>query len=212
MALNKYLDEAGLRLLIQKIKEGQGAFLEYKGEVGVKSTDPTSANYRLPDLPTTELKIGFVYNVNEDFITDANFIEGAGKEYPAGTNVAVVNTGTDADPVLKWDVYGSNMASFQTKRLKEAFTALEPRATLTAVPAANDTTYALNDIVMVNSINTAVSGIYRVTAIDSTTGDRTWSGPYGDQSTVEGYIKFLGSVCANTPITEQEILDAFANA
>lgn len=212
MALNKYLDEAGLRRLIQKIKESQGKFLEYKNEVGVKSTDPTSANYRLPDLPTTELKVGFVYNVNEDFITDTNFIEGAGKEYPAGTNVAVVNAGTDANPILKWDVYGSNMSSYQTKRLAEAFEALEPRDTLAAVPAANDTTYALYDIVMVNSINANVSGIYRVTAIDDTTGERTWSGPYGDQSTVEGYIKFLGSVCANTPITEQEILDAFANA
>lgn len=42
----------------------------------------------LPSTLTEAMK-NFVYNVTDDFTTDARFIEGAGKEYAAGTDVAV---------------------------------------------------------------------------------------------------------------------------
>lgn len=32
-----------------------------------------------------------IYNIKDDFTTTASFVEGAGKSYPAGTNVVVVN-------------------------------------------------------------------------------------------------------------------------
>lgn len=35
-------------------------------------------------------QLGYVYNVNEDFTTNVNFLEGAGKAYTAGEDVAVV--------------------------------------------------------------------------------------------------------------------------
>ena len=42
-------------------------------------------------LPTpSEDYLGYVYNVTDAFTTDNRFIEGAGKQYPAGTNVAVI--------------------------------------------------------------------------------------------------------------------------
>ena len=44
-----------------------------------------------------------VYNVTDAFTTTADFAEGAGHSYPAGTNVAIINVGTDADPVYKYD-------------------------------------------------------------------------------------------------------------
>lgn len=37
---------------------------------------------------------GFVYNMLDEFTTDARFIEGAGKKYSAGTNVAVADLST----------------------------------------------------------------------------------------------------------------------
>jgi len=37
---------------------------------------------------------GYVYNITDDFTTDARFIEGAGKQYAAGTDVAVVDLST----------------------------------------------------------------------------------------------------------------------
>ena len=44
--------------------------------------------------------VGDVYNVTDAFTTTASFVEGAGKKYPAGTNVVCV---TDGD-AQKWDV------------------------------------------------------------------------------------------------------------
>ena len=43
------------------------------------------------NLPATltEAMKNFVYNVTDDFTTDARFLEGAGKKYKAGTDVAV---------------------------------------------------------------------------------------------------------------------------
>lgn len=48
----------------------------------------------LPTVLTAAMR-GYVYNVTEEFTTTALFIGGAGKKYPAGTNVAVADVGTD---------------------------------------------------------------------------------------------------------------------
>lgn len=48
--------------------------------------------------------VGNVYNVTDAFVTDANFIEGAGHNYPAGTNVVVFNNGTEEAADYKFDV------------------------------------------------------------------------------------------------------------
>lgn len=49
----------------------------------------------LPATPTTA-QVGFVYNVSDAFTTDARFVEGAGQDYPAGSNVVVVDNSTFA--------------------------------------------------------------------------------------------------------------------
>ncbi len=67
-----------------KIKALGGA-LKFRGSV-------TFAN--LPATLTAAMS-GYVYNVSNDFTTDARFIEGAGKKYSAGTNVAVADVGGD---------------------------------------------------------------------------------------------------------------------
>lgn len=50
---------------------------------------------------------GKVYNVTNAFTTNANFVEGAGKKHTAGTNVVVVNVGTEETPEYKYDVISS---------------------------------------------------------------------------------------------------------
>lgn len=47
------------------------------------------------NLPSTltQSMVGYIYNINESFTTDSRFIEGAGKVYSAGTNVAVADIG-----------------------------------------------------------------------------------------------------------------------
>lgn len=57
----------------------------------------------LPQL--TAANLNNMYNVTDSFTTTADFVEGAGVSYPAGTNVAIINTGTDANPVYKYDCY-----------------------------------------------------------------------------------------------------------
>ena len=60
------------------------------------------------NLPTPGASnLGNVYNMSEEFTIDNRFVDydsSTTKTYPAGTNVVVVNTGTDADPVYKFDV------------------------------------------------------------------------------------------------------------
>lgn len=48
------------------------------------------------NLPSTLTKgmVGYVYNVTDDFETDSRFMEGAGKKYAAGTDVAVALAST----------------------------------------------------------------------------------------------------------------------
>ena len=46
-----------------------------------------------------------IYNVTDAFTTTADFVEGAGKSYPAGTNVAIINVGTASTPSYKYDCY-----------------------------------------------------------------------------------------------------------
>lgn len=53
------------------------------------------------NLPALSSSIeGYVYNVTDAFTTTADFVEGAGHQYPAGTNVVCVEHGTGT---YKWD-------------------------------------------------------------------------------------------------------------
>lgn len=60
----------------------------------------TKAFEDLTDLLTEENE-GTVYNISDKFTTDDSFVEGTGKEYPAGTNVVCIDAG-ESD--YKWDV------------------------------------------------------------------------------------------------------------
>lgn len=54
-------------------------------------------------LPTLEeASLGWMYNFDKAFTTTADFVEGSGKKYPAGTNVVVVEY---ADGVYKYDIF-----------------------------------------------------------------------------------------------------------
>lgn len=66
----------------------------------------------LPELSADVL--GFVYNIIDAFTTDTRFIEGAGTECAAGTNVAVVNIGTSQNPVYKFDIFASGATQIQS--------------------------------------------------------------------------------------------------
>lgn len=57
----------------------------------------------LPAL--TAANLNTLYNVTDSFTTTSDFVEGAGKSFPAGTEVAIINNGSDASPDYKYSVY-----------------------------------------------------------------------------------------------------------
>ncbi|MBP5594473.1 MAG: hypothetical protein J6Y02_03760 [Pseudobutyrivibrio sp.] len=54
---------------------------------------------------------GWVYNISNAFHTDNNFIDANNKPVAASSNIVVVNVGTDADPVLKFDAIAIGTAN-----------------------------------------------------------------------------------------------------
>ena len=54
-----------------------------------------SAFASIPATPTED-QAGFVYNITDDFTTDSRFVDGAGRDYSAGTNIVIVDNSTFA--------------------------------------------------------------------------------------------------------------------
>lgn len=83
--------------------------------VGATYKPAGSINFAfLPELSASEE--GKVYNILDEFITTENFVEGAGKKYPIGTNVVCIDT--DDSGTYKWDVLAgfidtSNLATVE---------------------------------------------------------------------------------------------------
>ena len=95
---NKYLDYEGLSYLITKLDEKYASIkaFVYKGSVADIANLPTVAN----------ASVGSVYNIIAEGTSTSDFVEGSGKKVQAHENVVAVNTGTDADPIMKWDILG----------------------------------------------------------------------------------------------------------
>ena len=55
--------------------------------------------------PLTASNLGYVFDVADAFTTTADFLEGVGIEYPAGTNVAIVEP---TSGVYKYDIFAGN--------------------------------------------------------------------------------------------------------
>lgn len=87
------------------VESAQVGALKPKGSV-------TFAN--LPQL--TAANLNNMYNVTDAFTTTADFVEGAGKSYPAGTEVAIINNGTDQNPDYKYSAMGGvvDMSAYWT--------------------------------------------------------------------------------------------------
>lgn len=101
MATKNYLDKAGLKEVLKKLKE-KFANIEAITLQGV------IANVAgLPSLSADEVKAGIMYIIQNEDTTTADFVEGAGKTIDPWSEVVIVNTGTAAAPVYKWYVMGN---------------------------------------------------------------------------------------------------------
>lgn len=70
------------------------------------------------NLPTpAKANLGYMYNVSDEFTTDARFVDGASKKYNAGANVYVVAVTTGGSTEYKFDVFMGfvDLSGYQTK-------------------------------------------------------------------------------------------------
>ena len=75
---------------------------DYAKKTDIASAITPKGSVAFASLPTpAAANLGWLYNVTDSFTTTAAFVEGAGKKYPAGTNIYVVDTGSST---YKWDV------------------------------------------------------------------------------------------------------------
>ena len=97
-------------------------------------------------LPTTLTKSmnGWVYNVTDAFETTNLFVEGAGKNYPANTNVVIVDISATDTPVMRYDVIGAFID------VDALYAAINAVSAMIAAEFSVDTAYASGTILTYN--------------------------------------------------------------
>ena len=106
MATNQYLDKAGLKKVLKKLKE------KFASIDAIVFKDAVANIAALPAL--SDAKAGWMYTINSEDTTTADFVEGTGKAIDAFSEVVCVNKGTESVPELKWFVMG-NVFSLKDK-------------------------------------------------------------------------------------------------
>ena len=101
-ATEDYVDTYGGKIDVIKVN-GTTQTITKSAMIGALKPKGSCAFAQLPAL--TAANLNNVYNVTDAFTTTSDFVEGAGKSFPAGTEVAIINNGDDQTPVYKYSVY-----------------------------------------------------------------------------------------------------------
>ena len=129
-------------------------------DAAISSVYKPAGSVAYASLPTPAKAVeGNVYNVTDAFTTDSRFVEGAGKSYPAGTNVVVINT---TGTTYKFDVLAGmvDLSNYQTlitsTNKLNADLVDDSSSTNKFVTAANKTTWnnkqdAISDLATIRS-------------------------------------------------------------
>lgn len=179
MANYNFVDYANATELINEIGKKfdavEGAYV-FKGSIAFAS---------LPASLTSSM-VGYVYNMNEEFTTDSRFVEGAGKKYPAGTNVAIADVGSAQTPDLKFDI----LAGFID--VDDIYDEIDKVAAMIADKFSAATNYAAGDVVYYEHV------LYRFTTAHSA---GAWDGTDVDDLTVDDILVELRAL-SNTIIAD----------
>lgn len=223
----KYLDAAGVRVLTEEIKKRIANVYDIKGSAIYADADYLVDPTKIVDIDSVGLWVnadnvwtkvtavdpGWVYNIQNKFTTDSNFIEGAGIEVNAGMNIVAVNTGTTDTPVMKWDLFSTSVTldAYQTKALSTPISMITPDysnyATVADLPTAEVDFPA--GLVTGSTAVLSNSDIYKAT-VTTTNNVTTASWAYiGNQTTVEGSLDLIANLVPTQPITAAEIRAMF---
>ena len=152
---------------------------------------------QLPET-VTEAMVGFVYNIDEEFTTDARFVEGAGKVYPAGTNVSIANVSSDpSDPELLFDVIGNFVD------VAAIYAAIQDVSDMIAAEFDATAPYTTGDLVVYEG------ALYKFTA-DHAAG--AWSSSDVAATTVDDLIDAVNSRIDTAVSNIADIIANFADA
>ena len=233
MAIISYLNIDGVRKIASEVKKRVSQMYDIKGTARYINDDAVDTTFTSTGLwkqvsgvwtKVDSFKVGYVYNIENPFVTDTDFVEGAGNKVTGGTNIVVVNEGTDVAPVLKFDLLANAMSldAYQLKVLQTPVSVFSNQ-TPTVYTASADlpssepvASATITDLMVaiIGGTSTEAGDVYRasvtVNASDETQNDITWV-KLGDQLTVEGVLSLLAEVAPNTPITDAEIEAAFAD-
>lgn len=160
----------------------------------------------------TEVLPGWVYNITNEFTTDANFVDGDSITPAVGTNIVVVNVGTTQSPALKFDLLATGVAfdpaviaTKQDKALSE-----EPDVVVADLTYASAAARTADTITNVSDGMIAFQEDTEEYYYAEVSGSSIIWHDIGNTKTVEGVIKLIGSIIPIKPITTTEIQAMFA--
>lgn len=138
-ALDLKADAADLANYYLKTETYNKTEVDNKVDSALTSAYKAGGSCTFANLPAlSAANEGYVYDVSDAFTTTSDFVEGAGKSYPAGTNVAIIDVGSEGSPVYKYDVMAGfiDQTLLQTKALS---TPVESQSTVEGALAALST-------------------------------------------------------------------------
>lgn len=160
----------------------------------------------------TEVMPGWVYNITNEFTTDANFVDGRDITPAVGTNIVVINIGTTQNPSLKFDLLATGVAFdpavISAKQDKVMST--EPDVVIPDLTYADAAARTADTTTNVSNGNIAFqedTEEYYYAEVSGTT--IVWH-DIGNTKTVEGAIKLISSLIPVKPISTTEIQAMFA--
>ena len=115
-----------LNIALGKLENNTASVYTAMGSVELNSTNvPTLGGNTLSGktINGQQLKVGYVYNITNTTVTRADFIEGADKPIPAGTNIVVVKSGNNYYyDVLAMSVAGGGSGTvYESEQYKLAY-------------------------------------------------------------------------------------------
>lgn len=171
--------------------ENVGTLIDEKLTSAYKASGSVASASALPTASSTTL--GNVYNVTAEFDTTADFIEGAGKKVPAGSNVVIVEESTG---VYKYDVVGSFIDTTNYMTKTETETAIG--AVSTEVSSISGTVSTLSvDVGTVKSDITTLSGKVDTNSTNITNMQGDLNTAIDEVSGLSGTVSTLSTDMAN---------------
>lgn len=195
-ALKQVAEKVNAKIKTEEGKLSQFLTADAAEQTYAKKTDIASAYIAKGSVENLEgleglniqANVGNVYNVKAAFTTDENFLEGAGKSYPAGTNVVVV----DDEETYKFDALSgiTDLSDYETAAQAGAKYATQTALTQGLAEKAN--TSDLEEYVDSGELTTALTAYAKSEDVSDTyeTKENVTTGLAGkaDKSDLESYV------------------------